>query len=252
MTSPVQNEYFGIYRRLIPLLLLTVSVSACSRGSAGSETADAEDAAVSTTVSNEPSDRPATSDRVRVLFFGDSITAGYGLGQETQAFPYVFERIANENGIPVDVTAAGNSGETTAGGLRRIDWVMRTPYDIVVIELGGNDGLRGVPASAARSNLTEIVRKVREHAPSATVVVAGMRLPPSMGSRYVSEFENIYQEVASDTGSELLPFILEGVGGIRELNQGDGIHPTAKGHEIIGDKVWTFLEPLLRKDAGTR
>ena len=224
----------------------TILLCACSEPQPPAQSDSRPDLTRAQSNSAEPADSTTPgSSPVKVLFFGDSITAGYGLQDETDAFPFVFERIAVENGFDVDITASGNSGETTAGGLRRIDWVMRTPYDVVVIELGGNDGLRGVPASNARANLAAIVRKVREHAPNSTVVVAGMRLPPSMGAAYVGDFESIYEQVADDTGSKLLPFILQDVGGVSELNQRDGIHPTAKGHEIIGRNVWLFLKPIL-------
>lgn len=189
---------------------------------------------------------------IRVLFFGDSITAGYGLSAEKEAFPYVFERIANDSGLPVVATGAGNSGETTAGGLRRIDWVLNSPYDVIVVELGGNDGLRGIPVESTRSNLVQIVETIRAKDADAAIVIAGMRLPPSLGRDYVSSFESIFEEVADTFGLTLIPFILDGVAGDPSLNQLDGIHPTAAGHEIIGERVWEQLEELLREDVSVK
>lgn len=182
---------------------------------------------------------------IRILFFGDSITAGYGLPSEDQAFPSVFERLADEGGFEVAVTGAGNSGETTAGGLRRISWVLNTEFDVVVVELGGNDGLRGIPVPTTRSNLIKIVETIQEMQPDARIVIAGMRLPPSLGQTYVTEFEQVFADVAERFDLTLIPFILDGVAGDPALNQADGIHPTAEGHNVIADRVLKQLDGLL-------
>ncbi len=147
------------------------------------------------------------------------------------------------------VVNAGVSGETSAGGLRRIDWLLREPLSVLVLELGANDGLRGQSIAAMRRNLQEIIDRTRTSHPDARVVIAGMQAPPNMGDRYTAEFRNTFVSLARDNSAALIPFLLDGVGGDRELNQGDGIHPTAEGHRLVAESVWLVLEGVLREVA---
>ena len=183
-----------------------------------------------------------------ILFFGDSLTAGYGLeNASTQAFPALIQDRLRAAGLPYTVINAGLSGDTTAGGLHRIDWLLRRPIDILVLELGGNDGLRGLPVEDARRNLQGIIDKTRARNPGLRVVVAGMRMPPNFGPEYTASFEGMYPAlVQANPGATLIPFLLEGVGGNPAYNQADGIHPTAEGHKIVANLVWKALEPLVK------
>lgn len=186
-----------------------------------------------------------------IVFFGDSLTAGYGLDDPAaEAYPALIQRRIDAAGLPWRVVNAGLSGETTAGGLRRVDWVLRRPLDVFVLALGGNDGLRGLPPSLTRADLEAIVARVRARYPSARIVVAGMRMPPSMGAAYARAFAAVFPEVARAEHAALIPFLLEGVGGRPEWNQPDGIHPNAAGQARVADNVWRVLAPLLRADAG--
>lgn len=188
----------------------------------------------------------STEARRRVLFFGDSITSGYGLDPQ-EAYPALLQNRIDDLGWPFEAVNAGLSGETTAGGLRRIDWMLREPVDVFVLELGGNDGLRGVPVGATRQNLLDIIGKVREKYPDAAIVVAGMRMPPNLGQAFADRFASIFPEVAEETGATLIPFIGKDVIGRRLLVQLDGVHPTAAGHEVLAETVWEYLEPVLRE-----
>lgn len=179
-----------------------------------------------------------------LLFFGDSLTAGYGLDPD-EAFPALIQRKLSDRGRAWRVVNAGLSGETTSGGLRRLDWILRQPVDIFVIELGGNDGLRGISPETSRSNLEAMIKRIRERAPHVKVVLAGMQMPTNMGPDYTRQFAAMYPEIAEKLKVTLIPFLLEGVGGVPRLNQPDGIHPTAEGHKIVAETVWRTLEPLL-------
>lgn len=183
-----------------------------------------------------------------ILFFGDSLTAGYGLDDAiTQAFPGLIQQKIATAKLPYRVINAGQSGETTAGGVRRIDWILRTPVDVFVLELGGNDGLRGLPAEIAAKNLQTIIDKVRAKNPAVKLVIAGMVMPTSMGADYTEEFAAIFPELAKKNDATLIPFLLQGVGGDPELNLPDGFHPNEEGHQIVANTVWKTLEPLLKK-----
>jgi len=179
-----------------------------------------------------------------ILFFGDSITAGYGLGQE-EAFPALIENKIDSLGYSYKVVNAGLSGETSAGGLRRIGWVAQQPIDIFVLELGGNDGLRGIDPQSTKQNLAGIIETVSNKYPDAEIVLTGMQAPPNMGITYTSEFKKIFFEIAENKDVHFFPFILEDVAGVEELNQSDGIHPTAKGHRIIAENLWPVIKSLL-------
>ncbi len=177
----------------------------------------------------------------RVLVLGDSIAAGYGLDL-AQAFPAHLQRIADSENFGVEIINAGLSGETSAGGARRITWVLKQRIDILLIELGGNDALRGLNPAHTESNLRAIIATALAHHPKLRIVLAGMKAPPNLGSEFTSRFENVYRRIASDTHIPLIPFVLEGVGGVNELNQADGIHPTEAGQRIIADTVWPYLK----------
>ena len=179
-----------------------------------------------------------------ILFFGDSLTAGYGLTVE-QAFPALIEQDLKQKGNNVKVINSGLSGETSAGGLTRIDWVLRQPIDVFVLELGANDGLRGVPLAETKKNLQAIVNKVLAKNPKAKIVIAGMMVPPNMGKAYSDEFQRIFPELARKNTATLIPFILEGVAGIEKLNQADGIHPTEEGHRIVAKNIVKSIQALL-------
>jgi len=181
----------------------------------------------------------------RILVLGDSLTAGYGLGKDL-AFTAALQDRIDRAGLPYQVINAGVSGDTSAGGLRRLAWVLRQPIDVLVLALGANDGLRGVPVEETRRNLQAIIDQTRRKYPDAAVVIAGMKLPPNLGARFASRFESLYEELAEDNQAELIPFLLEGVAGEPDLNLPDGIHPTEAGHRIVADNVWKRLEPLLR------
>ena len=179
-----------------------------------------------------------------ILFFGDSLTAGYGITEE-EAFPALVEKSLKKKGKKIRAINAGLSGETSSGGLTRIDWVLRQPVDVFVLELGANDGMRGIPLGETKKNLQAIIDKVKAKNKTIKIVVAGMMVPPNMGKEYSTGFQKIYPELAKNNKATLIPFILEGVAGIEKLNQADGIHPTVEGHKIVAENVEKILEKLL-------
>jgi acyl-CoA thioesterase-1 len=179
-----------------------------------------------------------------IVFFGDSLTAGFGVDPD-EAYPALIQRKIDKAGQPWRVVNAGLSGETTAGGLRRLDWILRQKVDIFVLELGGNDGLRGIAPASTRSNLNAMIERLRQRYPDVKVVIAGMQLPTNMGAEHTRDFAAIFPEVAQASGAVLIPFLLDRVGGVPTLNLPDGIHPTAEGHQIVADTVWRTLQPLL-------
>lgn len=179
-----------------------------------------------------------------ILFFGDSLTAGYGLSPE-DAFPALVEKQLTARGKPCKVINSGLSGETSAGGLTRIDWVLRQPVDVFVLELGANDGLRGLPLEQTRANLQAIIDKVKAKFPKAKIVVAGMMVPPNMGPEYSAGFKALFPDLAKKNNAVLIPFLLDGVAGIEKLNLPDGIHPNIDGHKIVATNLVKIIEPLL-------
>lgn len=179
-----------------------------------------------------------------IVFFGNSLTAGYGL-DPSQAFPAFIQRKIDSMDLDYKVVNAGVSGETSSGGNSRVDWILEQKVDVFVLELGANDGLRGIPLKETRANLQSIIDKVKAKYPQAKILIAGMQMPPNMGLQYTSEFRGIFPELASKNNSTLIPFILEGVGGEATLNQQDGIHPTPEGHQIVAENVWRELQPVL-------
>jgi acyl-CoA thioesterase I len=181
-----------------------------------------------------------------LVFFGDSLTAGLGLANPAaESFPALIAGRIAAAGLSWQVVNAGVSGETSAGGERRIDWVLQQPVDLLVLELGANDGLRGIDPAVTRANLRAIIGRVRAHRPSARIVLAGMQLPPNLGEDYGKAFAAVFPAVAGEEHVDLIPFLLAGVGGRSDLNQADGMHPTAAGDEIVAENVWRVLRPLL-------
>ncbi len=179
-----------------------------------------------------------------ILFFGNSLTAGYGLSPD-EAFPAIAAELLQQKGKAVKVINGGLSGETSAGGLTRIDWMLRQPVDILVLELGANDGLRGLPLEQTRLNLQGIINKARAKNPKIKIVIAGMMVPPNMGPEYSEKFQQLFKDLAQKNQAVLIPFLLEGVAGHPHLNLPDGIHPNAAGHRIVAQTVLQYLEPLL-------
>jgi len=181
----------------------------------------------------------------RIVFFGDSLTAGYGLEDVEDAFPGIIQNKIDSLGLQYKVVNSGISGETSAGGKNRIDWVLNQKPDIFILELGANDGLRGVNLKETKSNLQFIIDAIKEKYPTTKIVLAGMQIPPNMGQEYATEFKNIFPNLAAKNNVALIPFLLEDVGGIASLNQSDGIHPTKKGHKILAENTWEVLKPIL-------
>ncbi|MGZ8424036.1 MAG: arylesterase [Candidatus Binatia bacterium] len=187
----------------------------------------------------------ATPQPKNILFLGDSITAGYGL-EPSQSYPALIQDKIDAKKWPFRTVNAGQNGDTSAGGVNRMDWLLRSQVDVLVLELGGNDGLRGLPPETTRQNLQAIIERTQKKYPQAKIILAGMQVPPNMGADYAKKFAIIYPELAKKNKALLIPFILENVGGVRELNLPDGIHPTAKGQEIVAANVWKILEPVLQ------
>jgi len=179
-----------------------------------------------------------------VLVLGDSLAAGLGVGRD-EAFPALLAGLAEKDGHGIEVVNGGVSGDTSAGGLRRIAWLLKRPVDILILELGANDGLRGIPPETTAENLQGIIDAAKEKFPGIRVLIAGMKMPPNLGEEYGEKFEKIFQELAQANRAGLVPFLLEGVGGNPELNQEDRIHPNAAGHRRLAENVWPFLKPLL-------
>lgn len=235
-------------KRLITLytFFLTFAIS-CQQA----DTTDRLEADQGARTETTSEDEEVTSERKKtIVFFGNSLTAGYGL-EPSEAFPAIIQQRIDSLGLPYRVVNAGISGETSAGGKGRIDWLLKQPVDIFVLELGANDGLRGINPKETYQNLAAIIDKVREKNPEVEIVLAGMQMPPSMGQRFTTEFREVFARLAEEKDAALIPFILEGVAGEKELNQGDGVHPTVEGQKILADNVWEVLEPVLNDENGT-
>jgi acyl-CoA thioesterase-1 len=183
-----------------------------------------------------------------VLCFGTSLTAGLGLDPE-DAYPALLQHRIDSVGLPFRVVNAGVSGETSAAGLRRIDWLLAQPVAVLVLELGANDALRGLDLSAARANLQAIIDKTRARHPGVRLVIAGMEAPPNLGAQYTSEFRALFADLARANDAALIPFLLADVGGVAALNQPDGLHPNPAGAQLVARNVWRVLEPVLRRAA---
>jgi len=222
------------------LFLLTglamAGLSSCADESAASRAAAGPGRAAPT--NSGQADKPV------IVFFGNSLSAGYGLNPE-EAFPALIQRRLDSLGYDYEVVNAGVSGETSSGGAARVDWILRHPVDIFVLELGGNDGLRGIPPSSTRANLQAIIDKVKVERPEAKIILAGMEAPPNMGAEFTGAFRRLYPELAAENDIPLIPFLLRDVGGEAQLNQPDGIHPNAEGARIVADNVWAVLQEVL-------
>lgn len=243
-------------RRTATAVLLTVAAaSACQPSPASGPASSTPASTPASPASAARSPVPATgapaatpAGAPRVVFLGTSLTAGLGLDPDS-AYPALVERKASAAGTPITAVNAGVSGETSSGALRRVDWVLREPADLIVIETGANDGLRGQSPEALAGNLTEIVRRARAAQPAARVALVQMEAPRNLGAAYVRRFHDVYPAVARAAGVSLLPFLLEGVAGDPRLNQPDGVHPTEEGERRVADNVWRGLAPLLAPGA---
>lgn len=221
----------------LPLFLLIFSLFSCKNDA---KTPAASDSANGPAVAQQDA---APVPRKHIVFFGNSITAAYQLSPE-QGFTHLVQMKIDSLGLPYTCVNAGLSGETTADGVSRIDWILEQPIEIFVLELGGNDALRGLPLSESKKNLQLIIDKVKAKYPDCKIIVAGMMAPPNLGS-YAKEFHDIFPALAKRNNAALIPFILEGVGGDPSLNLPDGIHPNVEGHRILAETVWQTLRPLL-------
>ena len=236
-TTTTTLKIFIKLSRVFLLLLLVACKSDNSEKISVSQTAVSENSAEETN----------TSSAKKIIFFGDSLTAGYGLDDVDEAFPGIIQGKIDALDLDYTVVNSGVSGETTSGGKNRIEWVLNEEPSIFVLELGANDGLRGVPLQETTNNLQFIIDAVHNKYPAAKIIIAGMQLPPNMGQKYTTEFKNLFSSLAEKNKLQLVPFLLENVGGIATLNQSDGIHPTKEGHQILATNVWNVLQPLLEK-----
>lgn len=184
-----------------------------------------------------------------VLVIGDSLAAGLGVERD-EAFPAVLADLAKQNGQTIEVINGGVSGDTSAGGLRRIGWLLNRPVDVLILELGANDGLRGITPESTAENLQGIIDAAKKKFPAIRIVIAGMKMPPNLGADYAERFEKIFPGLAEKNDAALVPFLLEGVGGVAELNQDDRIHPNPAGQRRLAANVWAVLAPLLKQPAG--
>ncbi|RXG23373.1 arylesterase [Leeuwenhoekiella aequorea] len=225
---------------LVCCFLISISLGSCNNKTSKTKT-------TSTQVDSETSEITETSDTINktILFFGDSLTAGYGLDNPENAFPGLIQKMIDSLQLNYTVVNAGISGETTSGGKNRLDWILETDIDIFVLELGANDGLRGLPVSETKNNLQDIINRVQSKIPDVQIVLAGMQLPPNLGTQYTQDFKQTFYDLAKKNDLTLIPFLLEDVGGIAKLNQSDGIHPTADGHKIIAKNIFPILKPLM-------
>lgn len=194
----------------------------------------------------------AAREPARAVFLGTSLTAGLGLLRDSERFTSIVQALADSAGIPVTVVNAGVSGDTSAGGLRRLSWVLQEPADVLVVELGANDGLRGQSVEAMKENLETIVRRARELSPGVRIVLAGMQAPPNLGERYTGAFRQAFRDLAREQEITLVPFLLDGVAGVPEMNLADRIHPNVQGHRRIARTLWPVLEPVFREAVQAR
>jgi acyl-CoA thioesterase-1 len=229
---------------LAVLLGAAVGCTAAEREPPAASAASAAPAAAAASAA-----RAADSEPV-VLFLGTSLTAGEGV-PEDDAYPALIQQKIDSAGLDYQVVNAGVSGQTSAGGLRELEWILpRRRVDVLVLELGANDGLRGQSVDSMQANLQTIIDRTRAADPGVAIVIAGMEAPPNMGSRYTARFRAVFPRLARSNHAALIPFLLEGVAAVADLNQPDGIHPTVAGHRILADNVWRALEPVLRRRAG--
>lgn len=235
-TIPVNKLKTVVVPVFFSLLLLLMCIS-CDKTEQSSQTVKIEE--------KDQADITKPQPKKVMLFFGNSLTAGYGVDPD-DAFPYLIQKRLDSLSMPYRVINAGLSGETTAGGVNRIEWVLREPVEIMILELGGNDGLRGIDPEETKSNLQEIINIAQTKYPDMKIIIAGMESPPNMGEQYTGAFRSVFQDLARENQLPLIPFLLAGVGGEPELNLDDGIHPNEQGHRLVADNVWGVLEPYLQ------
>jgi acyl-CoA thioesterase I len=238
-----------IYRKFKSLLCLISVLSLGLIGISCQSTTEVKSSASRIEVSATPAGALTATkpeERPAIVAFGDSLTAGYGLVDREQAFTALLQRRLDEGGYRYQVIDAGVSGDTSAGGSRRIDWALRGNVKFLILELGGNDALRGQPVAEMKKNLALIIERAQSR--GVTVILAGMEAPPNLGEEYTREFRQVFQDLANQYKLPFIPFVLEGVGGRPELNQPDGIHPNAEGEKIMTEHVWRTLEPLLQRN----
>jgi acyl-CoA thioesterase-1 len=231
------------FHKNLMLVFLSLSIFGCEETAVSDPTkstgTDTEKAADDTPTKKEKK-------RKQILFFGDSLTAGYGLDDPSESYVGVIQERLDSLGLAYQAVNAGVSGETSSGGNDRIDWILeQNKIDVFILELGANDGLRGIKTAETTKNLQSIFDKVKAKFPEAKLFVAGMLAPPNMGNDFTQRFAAIFSNLAQKNNAAFVPFLLDGVGGIPELNQRDGIHPTTKGHKILADNVWKELESML-------
>ncbi|MDQ0967718.1 acyl-CoA thioesterase-1 [Flavobacterium sp. W4I14] len=224
-------------KRLMGLFVLSLVLLSCGNRENKSNTDKTLD-------STDQKTAAMATEQKNILFFGTSLTAGYGL-DPTEAYPALIQNRIDSLQMPYKVINGGLSGETSAGGKGRIDWLLKQRVDVFVLELGANDGLRGLPVSQTVKNLQTIIDRVKAKYPDAKMVLAGMQVPPNMGAKYAADFKNMFPDLAKKNQMALIPFLLDKVGGVPELNQADGIHPTAEGDKILAENVWAVLKDLL-------
>jgi acyl-CoA thioesterase-1 len=220
--------------RLTFAIALTITIAGCGGKSTSTDTP-----------AKQGTEKIGTTATKNILVFGDSLTAGYGLDDPAESYPSVLQTKIDSAKLPYTIINGGLSGETSAGGKNRIDWLLKQPVDVFVLELGANDGLRGIPVAETTQNLQTIIDRVKAKYPEAKLVMLGMQVPPNMGATYANDFKNMFPQLAAKNHMTLVPFLLQGVGGVRELNQKDGIHPTAAGAKILAANVWEILKGIL-------
>lgn len=237
---PIRHAALLVFIIAVLLILAGLLLSGCSGGSASAP------GGKDTTRGSYPAAAPASgAPRKTIVFMGNSLTAGYGLPNTRDAFPSLLQAKIDSLHFPYTAINAGISGETSAGGLDRIGWVLRQPVDIFVLELGANDGLRGLPVTQTATNLQSIIDSVRVRYPKCQILLLGMQVPPSLGQQYTADFKAVFPTLATKDQLKLVPFLLDGVGGVPSLNQGDGIHPNVAGERIVAENVWKILKGML-------
>jgi acyl-CoA thioesterase-1 len=227
----MQLKFFEYTSFAIILLLLTFF-------SCGQKTSD------STSTRNKKEESSMKQEKKTILIFGNSLTAGYGIEPE-DAFAGLLQQKIDSAGLNYRITNAGLSGETTASGLNRLDWFLEDEPQVFILELGGNDGLRGIAVSETKKNLKKMINLVQDKYPQTNILLAGMQIPPNMGKEYSQKFKSIFPDLAEEENVYLIPFLLEKVGGDPSLNLPDGVHPNEEGHRIVAETVWQYLKPLL-------
>jgi acyl-CoA thioesterase-1 len=254
MSMTTRNQSKRRLSRAAALLLIAVYGLSCSKGSEQRTTAtkSTADTPAATASSRAADSAPPRRDaRMSLVFAGTSLTAGLGLEPDS-AYPMLIQRKIDSAGLPFEVTNAGVSGETSAGLLDRLDWLLRGDFRVLVLESGANDGLRGVPPAALKTNLETALDRIKAKRPDAKVVLVQMEALPNLGPKYAADFHRVYPTVAKEKGVTLIPFLLDSVAGRRDLNQGDGVHPNDRGEHIVAEHVWRSLRPILDSVASGR